>query len=180
VSRYIALVAALGCDVTGPLEWRLPAGRPPAGFKGGFILLHPFSRGEGKSLTAAEVAAFCREVAPSRVVLAGRTDIVISPLENTVNLLNRTTLPELCWLLRQASFVASVDSGPMHIAAAVSANLLSIHMWSDPRKVGPFAPDAWVWKDGKIGRMGDFPDGAELPRASLGRWVAEKIAPPAG
>ncbi|MEO6784531.1 MAG: hypothetical protein ABI318_00250, partial [Chthoniobacteraceae bacterium] len=63
---------------------------------------------------------------------------------------------------------------------AVSANLLSIHTWSDPRKVGPFAPGAWIWKDGEIGRMADFPNGATVPRNALGRWLAEKIARPAG
>jgi len=73
-----------------------------------------------------------------------------------------------------------VDSGPMHIAAAISANLLSIHTWSDPRKVGPFTPGAWIWKDGKIGRMSDFPDGAPVPRSAIGRWLAEKIVMPAG
>jgi ADP-heptose:LPS heptosyltransferase len=174
VKRYLALVAALGCDTTEPLDWRLPAGTAPAGCPGEFVLLHPFSRGEGKSLTAEEVTAFCRTLAPAHVVLAGRSEIAISPPANTTNLLNRTTLPELCWLLRRAVFTVSVDSGPMHIAAAVSANLLSIHMWSDPRKVGPFAPAAWIWKDGKIGRMADFPAGADLPRNDLGRWVAEK------
>ena len=180
VKRYLALVAALGCDIAEPLEWRIPAGTPPEGCPRGFILLHPFSRGEGKSLTAEEVTAFCRAVAPANVVLAGRTEVAISPPPNTTNLLNRTTLPELCWLLRRATFTVSVDSGPMHIAAAVSANLLSIHTWSDPRKVGPFAPGAWIWKDGKIGRMADFPNGASVPRSELGRWVAEKIAQTAG
>ena len=179
VKRYLALVAALGCDIAEPLEWRIPAGTPPAGCPREFILLHPFSRGTGKSLTAEEVAAFCREVAPAHVVLAGRTDVTISPLKNVTDLLNRTTLPELCWLLRHASFVVSVDSGPMHIAAAVTANLLAIHTWSDPRKVGPFAPGAWIWKDEKIGRMADFPNGTSVPRNALGRWVAEKIARPA-
>jgi ADP-heptose:LPS heptosyltransferase len=183
VSRYLALAAALGCDTTGPLEWRIPAGTEPAGCPRDFIVLHPFSRGEGKSLTAEEVTAFCREVAPSNVVVAGRTDVAPSLPPNAVNLLNRTTLPELCWLLRHARFTVSVDSGPMHIAAAVSANLLSIHTWSDPRKVGPFnshAPGAWIWKDGKIGRMADFPNGSDVPRSALGRWVGGKIAPPAG
>ena len=176
VQRYLALVAALGCDITEPLEWRIPAGTEPVGCPRRFILLHPFSRGTGKSLTAEEVAAFCRAVAPANVVLAGRTEALFSTPANATNLLNRTTLPELCWLLRRAAFTVSVDSGPMHIAAAVSANLLSIHTWSDPRKVGPFAPGAWIWKDGKIGRMADFPNGTNVPRDDIGRWVAEKIA----
>jgi ADP-heptose:LPS heptosyltransferase len=179
VLRYFALVAALGCDSAAPYEWPLPAGTPPAGCPSEFILLHPFARGEGKSLTVEEVLAFCRDVAPANVVIAGRSDSPISPPPNTVNLLNKTTLQELCWLLRHAAFVVSVDSGPMHIAAAVSANLLAIHTWSDPRKVGPFAPGAWIWKGGKIGRMADFPNGTEVPRNALGRWLSEKIARPA-
>ena len=67
-----------------------------------------------------------------------------------VDLLNRTTLPELIWLLRRASYVVSVDSGPMHIASAITPLLVSIHTWSDPAKVGPYHPDAWIWKDGAL------------------------------
>ena len=176
VHRCLALVAALGCDITAPLEWRLPTGTQPADCPGDFILLHPFSRGEGKSLTAEEVAAICRGLSPAKVVIAGRGEAALSPLPNTVNLLNKTTLPELCWLLRRASFVASVDSGPMHIAAALSPHLLAVHTWSDPRKVGPFAPGAWVWKEGKIARMADYPSGETLPRSAIGHWLAEKTA----
>ncbi len=179
VRRYLALVEALGCDTSEPLEWRLPAGTPPAGCPDEFILLHPFSRGEGKSLTVEEVTSFCRDVAPARVVLAGRSELTVPAMPNAVNLLNATTLPELCWMLRKAAFTVSVDSGPMHIAAALTPNLLSIHTWSDPRKVGPFAPAAWIWKDGKIGRMADFPAGNDWPRNALGRWVAEKTRQPA-
>jgi len=175
VRRYLALVAALGCDLTGPPEWRIPAGTAPAGCPPEFVLLHPFSRGEGKSLSAEEVLAFCNAVAPAKVVLAGRTDLAISTPQNAVNLLNKTTLLELCWLVRQAVFTVSVDSGPMHIAAAVSPSLLSIHTWSDPRKVGPFDPRAMVWKAGKISRVADFPDGAEVPREEIGRWVSARI-----
>ena len=179
VKRYLALVAGLGCDVSEPLEWRLPAGTQPPGCPRDFVLLHPFSRGEGKSLTAEELATICKDLSPAKIVIAGRSDTAISPGPNVVNLLNKTTLHELCWLLRHAAFVISVDSGPMHIAAAVSANLLSIHTWSDPRKVGPFNPGAWIWKDGKIGRMADYPNAAAVPRNALGRWLAEKIARPA-
>lgn len=183
VNRYLALVAALGCDISSPLEWRLPAGTQPADCPRDFVLLHPFSRGEGKSLTADEVTAICRELSPAKIVIAGRSATAIPPLPNVADLLNKTTLPELCWMVRRAAFVVSVDSGPMHIAAALSSNLLSIHTWSDPRKVGPFAPGAWLWKDGKIGRMADFPNGmnsASVPRNALGRWLAEKTARPAG
>ncbi len=157
VDRYLKLAAAVGADTTGPLLWRLPEGTPPRGFEPGFepareepfVLLHPFSRGTGKSLSAGEVEAFCRAL-PFPVVLAGRTAVQtarIDALENVTNLLNGTTLGELIWLIRRARFVVSVDSGPMHIAAALTPRLLSIHTWSDPARVGPYNPDAWILKD---------------------------------
>jgi heptosyltransferase I len=46
-----------------------------------------------------------------------------------------------------------VDSGPMHIAAATNPRMLSIHTWSDPRLVGPFSEDAWIWQGGQIRRQ---------------------------
>ena len=158
VDRYLALVATLGIDIAMPLEWPLPQGSEPIGFDATrpFVLLHPFSRGAGKSLTAAEVAEFCRALAPHRVVIAGRTEAHFPPLENVADFLNRTTLPELIWLIRRAAFTVSVDSGPMHIAAALTPRLLSIHTWSDPRKVGPYQPGAWIWKDRTLFQMRDL------------------------
>ncbi|MEI9897550.1 MAG: glycosyltransferase family 9 protein [Chthoniobacter sp.] len=152
VDRYLALVAALGIPAAPPLEWPLPEGSGPAGFAdtAPFVLLHPFSRGAGKSLSIADVNSFCQALAPFRVVVAGRSDESVPPSDNVANLLNRTTLAELVWLIRRAAFVVSVDSGPMHIAAALTPHLLSIHTWSDPRKVGPYRPEAWIWKDGQL------------------------------
>ena len=171
VTRYLSLASALGCD-TSLLEWPLPAGTAPAGVPQRFVVLHPFARGEGKSLAVAEVAGICRALSPMPVVIVGSGGVALPPLENLVNLLGRTTLPELCWLLRCAEFVASVDSGPAHLAAALNERLLAIHTWSDPRKVGPFQPRAWVWKDGRIGRMADFPKAEPCGRDTLGAWLS--------
>jgi len=49
-----------------------------------------------------------------------------------------------------------VESGPMHIASAVTGNLLSIHTWTDPGRIGPYNPDAWVWKHGQLVRVGEL------------------------
>ena len=142
----------------GVLDWPLPEGTAPAGFDASvpFVILHPFSRGAGKSLARDDIGDFFAKLAPHRIVLAGRHEDDFACPANVVNLLNRTTLPELVWLLRRAAFVVSVDSGPMHIAAALTPRLLSIHTWSDPRKVGPYQPEAWVWKDGVLFRMRDI------------------------
>ena len=149
VDRYLKLVAAFGIDTAEPLTWNLPEGNRPEGFalEEPFVLLHPFARGEGKSLSAAEALGFAAAL-PRPVVLVGRANVHIpKPGGNLLNLLNQTTLLELIWLLRRARFVVSVDSGPMHIAAALAPHLLSLHTWSDPALVGPYNPAAWVWKD---------------------------------
>lgn len=161
VQRYLKLVARLGADVSQPLEFPLPVSAHsdlPQDFDPQlpFIVLHPFARGAGKSLTANDVQIFCEQLAPQRVVIVGKgekSDEQLSLTANCTNLVNRTTLTELIAVLRRAQFTVSVDSGPMHIAAAISDRLLGIHKWSDPRRVGPFRPNAFVWKSGRILQM---------------------------
>ena len=152
VERYLALASAFGATADRPPVFPLPHGRAPAAQLPDrpFIVLHPFSRGHGKSLTPETVAAFCRE-STHPVVLVGRSDAALPAMpDNVVNILNKTDLAELIWILRHAAFVVSVDSGPMHLAAAVTDKLLGIHTWSDPCKVGPYRPGAHVWKGREI------------------------------
>jgi ADP-heptose:LPS heptosyltransferase len=80
----------------------------------------------------------------------------MDPPENCVDLTNQTSLLQLIRLIRVARFVVSVDSGPMHIAAAVNDRLLSIHTWTDPLRVGPYKPEAWIWKNGQLLRVSEL------------------------
>ncbi|RYD36623.1 MAG: lipopolysaccharide heptosyltransferase family protein [Verrucomicrobiaceae bacterium] len=163
IERSLTLPRALGAD--GLLEFPLPEGSAPAALPDGTVppgavLLHPFSRGKGKSLSAGQVVRLCQELAPLPVLIAGRADTGTAALPglppNAISLLNATTLPELIWLIRRARSVISVDSGPMHIAAALTPNVLSLHTWSDPRKVGPWHPGTTVWKAGRLMRSGEL------------------------
>ena len=180
VTRMMKLVEALGCPVPEKLEWPLPGGAAPrAELPRDYVLLHPFSRGSGKSLRPNEVTAFCRTLAPRPVVVVGRSDVRLGKQENVTNLLNATSLPELCWLIRHAAFTVSVDSGPMHIASALTERLLAIHTWTEPRRVGPFQPNAWIWKDGRIRKMNSLPPGDHCSRPNIGTWVAAQLQPAA-
>ncbi|MBE2181766.1 MAG: glycosyltransferase family 9 protein [Chthoniobacterales bacterium] len=152
VERYLALAASLGAEIGGAPVFNLPAGRAPDAVlpAAPFVALHPISRGHHKSLSPEAVLAFCRTV-EHPVVLVGRGTVnFASTPANIVNLLDRTSLPELIWLLHRAAFIVSVDSGPMHLAAAATDRLLGIHTWSDPCRVGPYRPGAHVWKGGEI------------------------------
>jgi len=155
VERYIKLAECAGATVGKSLRCPIPTGDPLPRFDDypPFILLHPFARGGGKSLSNAVIEEFCHAFSPTRVVVVGQSRDKIEPPENCIELTNQTSLLQLIWLIRAARFVVSVDSGPMHIAAAVTDNLLSIHTWTDPRRVGPYNPDVWVWKHGQILRV---------------------------
>jgi len=165
VNRYLKLAECAGATIGESLRWPLPTGDPLPRFDEHppFILLHPFARGGGKSLSTAVIEEFCHVFAPTRVVVVGQSRRKIGTPGNCIDLTNQTSLLQLIWLIRAARFVVSVDSGPMHIAAAVNDRLLSIHTWTDPSRVGPYNPNAWVWKHGQLLRTG------ELETARIGR-----------
>jgi ADP-heptose:LPS heptosyltransferase len=166
VDRYLKLAEAFGAPIR-ELRFPLPSGDPLPRFDPfpPFVLLHPFSRGNRKSLRTSVVERFCEAFDPIRVVIVGKSSRKIAVPENCVNLLNQTTLLQLIWLIRAARFVISVDSGPMHIAAAVTSQLVSIHTWSDPRRVGPYNAEAWVWKNGQLFRAGEITPATKWKRS---------------
>ena len=155
VERYLKLAECAGGAIGEPLHSQLPTGDPLPRFDEHppFILLHPFARGRRKSLSNAVIEEFCRAFAPTRVLVVGQSHRQLGAQENCIDLTNQTSLLQLVWLIRVARFVISVDSGPMHIAAAVTNRLVSIHTWTDPRRVGPYNPDAWIWKHSQLLRV---------------------------
>jgi heptosyltransferase-1 len=166
VDRYLKLAEAFGATIPQQLRFPLPSGDPLPRFDPfpPFVLLHPFSRGNRKSLRSSVVTKFCEAFDPVRVVIIGQSSRRITVPENCVNLLNQTTLLQMIWLIRAARFVISVDSGPMHIAAAVTSRLVSIHTWSDPRRVGPYNSEAWIWKNGELFRTGELTPEMQLKK----------------
>ena len=146
-----------------PVRFHLPAGDPLDAnivprLERDFILLNPYSRGAGKSLNDEQIAAFCRDLAPRQVVLVGApaAPVDLPPLPNVLDLLGNTTMGQLIWIMRRAAFVISVDSGPVHLAAALAKPLVAIHTWSDPRRVGPYRPGAWIWKNSRLVQVRDL------------------------
>lgn len=158
VERYLKLAELAGAKIGEALRCPLPTGDPLPRFDEypPFILLHPFARGSGKSLTNKLIEEICIAFSPTRVVVVGKTGRQIDVADNCVELTNQTSLLQLVRLIRVAKFVISVDSGPMHIAAAVNDRLLSIHTWTNPRRVGPYNPDAWIWKHGTVARVSEL------------------------
>jgi heptosyltransferase-1 len=165
VDRYLALVEACGVVVPeerGGLEFPLPAGDEVAGagaeaLPERFVWFHPVSRGSGKSFPDDQLRDFCEAMGRERVVLVGQMEGEahggLDLPANVMDLMNATTLGQLIWLMRRAAFVVTVDSGPMHLAAALSDRVLGVHTWTDPRKVGPYRGGCLVWKSGAVRRV---------------------------
>lgn len=178
VDRNLALVASLGVDVSDPV-FIFPPGEARKElpiFSKAPILLHPFSRGTGKSLSVPEVVELCQCLNPHPVLLVGIPEkpVTITWPENVVNLLGKTTLPELIHLIRLSAWTVSVDSGPMHLAAGITDRVLSLHTWSNPAMVGPWRSDAWVWRDSRIVAVHDLDPGEFPERRDLQAHFAAK------
>lgn len=180
VERYLRLPEAFGIPIAADkLSFPLTEGSAPKNWpqRDDLIVIHPWSRGAGKSLSEEALQALCGSLAPHPVVLVGMSEEKTRPTGAHINdFSHRTTLPELIWVLRQARWVISVDSGPMHIAAGVNDRTLGIHTWSDPRKVGPYNPRAWVWKAGRIAHRTDFTPAESTQERSVAVQAAEQIA----
>lgn len=188
VDRYLELPRALGTQIEpADTVFELADGNPPAGWPESlvnFIAVHPWSRGVGKSLSNSALQVLCDALMPHPVVLVGMTDDKTRPAGAHVHdWSHRTSLSELIWVMRQAKHCISVDSGPMHIAAAVNPRTLGIHTWSDPRKVGPYPREVHVWKAGRIARRGEFSREeclretgvADQDARGIGEWVCQTL-----
>lgn len=181
VDRYLEMPRAFGIEVAAEeVRFDLAEGSKPAGVDlnwGESVVLHPWSRGEGKSLSGEALAALCEALAPRPVVLVGmHAGAKVPQAAHVTDLSNRTSLAELVWIMRQAGWVISVDSGPMHIAAAVNARTLGLYTWSDPRKVGPYPATADVWKAGRIAKRTAFSAEECVMEMSISPAAAREIA----
>ena len=176
VNRYFKLAESFGAALRD-LRFAIPTGDQPPRFDAfpGFVVLHPYARGRNKSIGANVILEFCRALAPARVVVVGKSGRRFPAPENCVDLTNQTTLLQLVWLLRAAAFVVSVDSGPMHVAAAVTTNLVSIHTWTNPRRVGPYNDAATIWKNGKLFRVADLKSATDLRKGR--KFLREDVGP---
>jgi len=150
VDRYLQVLPLLGVKIPETPVFPLSAGILPSGCPRDAVVIHPFARGHGKSMPTAVLEELCEALAPHAVAICGQGNAPANLGAHVADFSNRTSLPELIGILRSARAVVSVDSGPMHLAAALGRPLLAIHTWSDPRKVGPYLETAWICQGGEI------------------------------
>ena len=83
-----------------------------------------------------------------RIVLTGTerdiqdSDYILSHSGSVLSLVAKTSLRELIALIKLSRLSLTVDSAPLHIAAALNTPLIGIFGPTDPNITGPFRPSA--------------------------------------
>jgi lipopolysaccharide heptosyltransferase I len=127
---------ASGC----PVEFPLPPGRPEGDLpEGAFALASPLAGWRSKQWPAEHYGALARRLRRELgipLVLNGREAAHLPQLEDAVP--HVSGLPGLIYATRRAAAVLGVDSGPLHIAAALGKPGVALFGPTDPARNGPY------------------------------------------
>jgi ADP-heptose:LPS heptosyltransferase/glycosyltransferase involved in cell wall biosynthesis len=176
--NYLDLATLLGCRVngqqpfitctTGDLEQTDALLGEAAGET--LVALAPFGSSEAKAWPVARAAALCDALGASgmQVVLLGdgaarnRADALAQRTDGRlINLAGETSIAQLCDVLRRCRLLVCVDSGAMHLAAALGVSTVALFGAEDPALWGPY---------------GDVPHRVVRARGSDGRYSIKAVA----
>ncbi len=149
VERYLKIATALGCD-GGPAEFHFAVDDEdrryieqliPAGMK--FAVLLPGTNWETKQWPVerfAELVCRLKERFGLESVAAGAAGDakLTSRIPAKFDLTGKTNLRQIVALMERASLVVGNDTGPMHMAAALSKPLVTPYGPTDPTRTGPY------------------------------------------
>jgi heptosyltransferase-1 len=139
VDRNLDLAAAAGGSTTLRV-FPLPAGRPEGELpQGDFVLASPLAGWGSKQWPAGHygaLAARLRAELGMPLVVDLPPGAAFPPIENAVT--HVSGLPGLIDATRRAAAVVGVDSGPLHLAAALGKPGVAIFGPTDPARNGPY------------------------------------------
>ena len=156
VDWYLGVLPMMGLKVDWNIQW-LPA-RPararaleekwPSGGSR-WIVLQPGARWTNKRWPAEHFSAVVRLLRKSDsrirfVILGSDSDrplasaIASAEADGCLDLSGQTTLPEMVEWVRRSELLISNDTGPMHVAAALSKPVVAIFGPTEPHRTGPY------------------------------------------
>lgn len=151
-----------------------------AGIDGRFAALFLGSTWPSRRWFAASTAGICQGLRARGlgvVLIGGPGDIAFADAVMSagagavVNCAGRTSLRDVIGICRRAAVAIGPDSGPMHIAAAVGAPVVSLWGATSPARSAPFGSEDLVIR-------GDVPCApCYLRRCPIGRLCMETITP---
>ncbi|MEW6584452.1 MAG: lipopolysaccharide heptosyltransferase I [Nitrospirota bacterium] len=149
VDRYLKVAEFLGCR-SDDVCFHFPSSLNMADIGGKFSLpktyavLVPGARWHTKRWPPEKFGELALRLPLETVIVGGKGDIGMSDMiaalsqGKATSLAGKTSLKELIEIMRNAKFVISNDSGPMHIAAALGIPVFAIFGPTDPRRTGPY------------------------------------------
>jgi heptosyltransferase I len=140
VDRNLDLAAAAGGDCAGPPVFPLPPGHPEGGLPAGeFVLASPFAGWASKQWPLdyyRTLAVRLRDELGLALVLNGPPGAPFGEIDPAM--VHHSTLPGLIHATRRAAAILGVDSGPLHLAAALAKPGVAIFGPTDPARNGPY------------------------------------------
>jgi heptosyltransferase I len=140
VDRNLELAAAAGAT-EGPIEFPIPRGRPEGNLPyEPFVLASPFAGWVSKQWPVEHYARLAEMLRDKRVPLvlnvAPRQASQLTGLPNVE--VHTSTLDGLIDATRRATAVIGLDSGPLHLAAALGKPGVGLYGPTDPERNGPY------------------------------------------
>jgi lipopolysaccharide heptosyltransferase I len=147
VDRYLKIAAYLGCDISDirfpfPFDAISPPNRSL--FSEDYAVIIPGARWKTKVWPAENFGKLASKLSLRTVVVGSKSEIEAAHIivslsqDKSLSLAGKTDLKELVEVIRHARFVVSNDSGPMHIAAALSIPVFAIFGPTDQTRTGPY------------------------------------------
>lgn len=156
IDRYLKVARALGCRVDAPriLLPDLPANtREKFHLPESYIAVAPAAGGSSKLWPAERFGEVLRRLKVPAVVLAGAGDAPLAAAVEAASggfarsLAGETSLKEMAAILRDARFLLSTDTGPMHMAAALDVPVFAVFGPTSPLRTGPYGPNHTVIRE---------------------------------
>jgi heptosyltransferase I len=140
VDRNLDLAAAAGALCDGPPVFPLPPGSPEGDLPAGeFVLASPLAGWASKQWPLEHYRALARRLRSELgipLVLNGPPGAPWGPIEPAIA--HYSGLPGLIHATRRAAAVLGVDSGPLHLAAALEKPGVAVFGPTDPARNGPY------------------------------------------
>lgn len=157
VERYLDVVRFIGCDVsevvfsmniTAEEAARAALTAAQAGLPTGqsYAVLAPGTNWTSKCWPTGHFAQLASELFQTGiipVIIGGPGDAelaaqILSQSPQAINLVGKTTLKELAYVIKNASFFVGGDTGPMHLAVAVQTPVIALFGPTNPDRNGPY------------------------------------------
>ncbi len=167
VERYLDVARALGCEVERP-EWVItPSKEDKEKGKGilhengldiqdNYIVVAPGTNWQSKCWPAESYAKLADEIGQKLgvpIVLVGAPkdkELALTIQKNTqakiYNIIGKTTLKQLAYIMGQSMLFIGGDTGPMHLAVAMDTPVITIFGPTDPVRNGPYGSDNIILK----------------------------------